>query len=160
MSKVWVVQETSVFFGNEGNENEVVGIFSSEEKAKAFLPQDFSHIWIESWDLDELSDKKYAKQWDAYINMITGELIDCHAIKRHNIVPKNSLGRVKFPSDGFVPCDLLAVSYVSQDHANELAVKAREEYMKTKPEEYMKIISKTQPEKMVYIVEEPNEKTN
>lgn len=124
--KVYVVTE------GEYSDYRILGVFSTEDLAKEYCG-DF--CTIEEYELDAAGkEEKFVQSYLAWVNLETGMLSGkeegvCIAIgdKRETHV-----GVSVWPSENPKWGNVTVRSFVSQDHANKVAIEKRQEWLRTK----------------------------
>lgn len=137
MSKVYIV-----ITGNY-DDTAIDSVFTDKDKAEAHLKEmvKVDDAKIEIYDTDPDYSHMAAKQyWTADIDVLTGELKPGWTSKVvdpvYAWVEKSEMGSVRFADEyplkttGYIPQSMNATSYVSEEHAQKLAIEAHQSLMR------------------------------
>lgn len=111
----------------------ISGVFSTKEGADRYISESSKHCYsedrVEEFQLDSESEKIMRTVWWAYCSVPTGEVVACYcskgmANKNHRVDDwdGDSIDNQK--------ANVLACSYVSEEHAIKVAVERRQEVLR------------------------------
>jgi len=119
-------------------------VFSDREKAEVYLAEvkkiDDDEAKIEEWPVDEQDEKIARQYWVSFIDPISGEIEHNNPLyfpgpRYQWATPNQKTGRCDnindFPySTGYIPNQITFTSFISQEHADKLAIEARQEFIR------------------------------
>jgi len=117
----------------------IVRIFSDLNKAEAYLESQKKisddNARIEEWPVDDDTTEIAKRLWRTDINLITGRIENYEterygwATPEQRVGPSTNMSHIPYVT-GFVPTTVYFESFVSQEHANKLAVEGRQEFLR------------------------------
>lgn len=130
MNKVFLVTYSDY------DEYYIAAIFSTYEAAQKYiLEADLNERGydIEEWNVDEMIGAKKVQGWESRINIKTGKYKEWGQLYGEHLIKNKQIGSVVYSSE---PVVAYVTSYISQEHATQLALEARQKYLTAKTENY------------------------
>ena len=116
----------------------IEAVFSELDKAEKYLAElkqmSNDDPRIEEWPVD-IDQNKIAKEyWRTTINLVTGKITEGNnsmgwALPEQRVGNGSDMNEIPYKGTGYVP-DVYFVSFVSREHANKLAIEARQEFLR------------------------------